>query len=163
MISPIGCVDLLIVLLPWGPLALKFQKSSPGFGNLYAYIGDCEQIGHHLRLFHDDLLHSLDITDPVTEGVDDLDVLNIRDIISGVAETFDVVPKTLIMLLPDGFMASVVDGRSYVPWKFPMNMTQAMDALGKLMSHDLVAPVNAVGRKLAFTRSSPSTTSMIVW
>jgi hypothetical protein len=37
-----------------------------------------------------------------------------------------------------------------------------MDALGKLMSHDLAAPINAVCRKLAFTRSSPPAASMTV-
>jgi hypothetical protein len=36
------------------------------------------------------------------EGIDDLDVLDIRDSVPGIVETFDVVPKTLIMLLPDG-------------------------------------------------------------
>jgi hypothetical protein len=51
---------------------------------------------------------------------------------------------------------SSVDGHSYVPSKFPMNMVhnwshEWMDPLGKLMSHDLAAPVNAVCRKLAFT------------
>jgi hypothetical protein len=54
------------------------------------------------------------------------------------------------------FRVSVVDGHSYVPWKLPMNMTQSWfqevtDPSGKLMSHDLSAPVNVVGRKLAFT------------
>jgi hypothetical protein len=37
-----------------------------------------------------------------------------------------------------------------------------MDASGKLMSHDLAAPVNTVCRKLAFTQSSPSAALMTV-
>jgi hypothetical protein len=37
-----------------------------------------------------------------------------------------------------------------------------MNPSGKLMSHDLPAPDNAICRKLAFTRSSPPTTSMTV-
>jgi hypothetical protein len=37
-----------------------------------------------------------------------------------------------------------------------------MDALGKLMSHDLATPVNVVCRKLAFTQSSPPAASMTV-
>jgi hypothetical protein len=37
----------------------------------------------------------------VAEGVDDLDVLNVRDNVPSVAETFHVVSKALIMLLPD--------------------------------------------------------------
>jgi hypothetical protein len=63
------------------------------------------------------------------------------------------------------FRVSAVDGSSYVPWKFPMNMAhswphEVIDPSGKLMSYDLVALVNAVGRKLAFTQSSPLATSI---
>jgi hypothetical protein len=36
------------------------------------------------------------------EGVDDLDILDVRDSIPGVAEMFHIVPEALIMLLPDG-------------------------------------------------------------
>jgi hypothetical protein len=36
------------------------------------------------------------------EGIVDLDVLDVRDSITGIAEMFHVVPKTLIMLLPNG-------------------------------------------------------------
>jgi hypothetical protein len=36
------------------------------------------------------------------EGVDDLDVLDVRDSIPGVAEIFHVVSEALIMLLPNG-------------------------------------------------------------
>jgi hypothetical protein len=36
------------------------------------------------------------------KGIDDLDVLDVRDIISGIAETFHIVPKALVMLLLDG-------------------------------------------------------------
>jgi hypothetical protein len=39
---------------------------------------------------------------------------------------------------------------------------EVTDPLGKLMSHDLAIPVNAVGRKLAFTRSSPPAALMTV-
>jgi hypothetical protein len=39
---------------------------------------------------------------------------------------------------------------------------EVTDPLGKLMSHDLAAPINAVSRKLAFTRSSPLAASMTV-
>jgi hypothetical protein len=62
---------------------------------------------------------------------------------------------------------SIVDGHSYVPWKFPMNMVhnwsqEVIDPLGKLMIHDLAALVSAMAKKLAFTRSSPPTASMMV-
>jgi hypothetical protein len=73
-----------------------------GLRRLYAYIGDYEQIGHRLGLLHDDLLHSLDITDPTAEGIDDVDILDVRDSAFDVAETFHPIPEALIMLLPDG-------------------------------------------------------------
>jgi hypothetical protein len=40
--------------------------------------------------------------DSVAEGVDDLDVLDIRDSVPGITETFHIVSEALIMLLPDG-------------------------------------------------------------
>jgi hypothetical protein len=102
VIAPVSCADLTILLLPLGPLAPGFQKSSLGFRSLYAYVGDCKQIIHRLGLRHDDLLHSLDIADLVTKGVDDLDVLDVRDNVPDVPKMFHVVPETFIMLLPDG-------------------------------------------------------------
>jgi hypothetical protein len=76
--------------------------SRPGFGGLYAYISDCEEIGHYLGLLHGDLLHSLDIANPVVGGIDDLDVLDVRDSVSGIVEIFHIVSEALIMLLPYG-------------------------------------------------------------
>jgi hypothetical protein len=35
------------------------------------------------------------------EGIDDLNVLNVRRIIPGIAEIFYIVPETFIMLLTD--------------------------------------------------------------
>ncbi len=51
------------------------------------------------------------------------------------------------------FRVSAVDGHSYVPSKFLINVAhswskEVTDPSGKLMSHDLVARVNVVGRKL---------------
>jgi hypothetical protein len=43
-----------------------------------------------------------DVTDPVTEGIDDLDVLYVWDSIPGIAEIFHVIPEAFIMLLLDG-------------------------------------------------------------
>jgi hypothetical protein len=74
VISLVNSVDLPIILLPLGPLAPRLQKLSPSFRSLYAHISDCEQFGHHLGLFHGDLLHSLDIANPVVKSVDNLDV-----------------------------------------------------------------------------------------
>jgi hypothetical protein len=75
---------------------------SPGFRSLYAHVSGYEQIDHCLELFHGDLLYSLDIADPVMKGIDDLNVLDVWDSVSGIAETFHIVPEALIMLLPDG-------------------------------------------------------------
>jgi hypothetical protein len=80
---------------------MRLQKSSPGFGSLYAYICDREQISHCFGLLHGYLFHSFDITDAIMKGVNNLDVLDVRDV-SGMAEMLDIIVKTLIMLLLDG-------------------------------------------------------------
>jgi hypothetical protein len=80
---------------------MRLQKSSPGFGSLYAYIGDREQISHRFGLLHGYLFLSFDIVDVITEGVNDLDVLDVRDAVSGIAEMLDIIMETLIMLLLD--------------------------------------------------------------
>jgi hypothetical protein len=109
-ISLISDVDLPIFFLFREPLAAGLKKSNPGLGSLYAYICNCEQISMamplciHLQLradLHGDLLHSLDITDPVAESIDDLNVLDVRDSIPSIAEVLYVVLETLIVLLLD--------------------------------------------------------------
>jgi hypothetical protein len=125
MTSPISCVDLLIFLLLRGPLATGLKESSLGLGSLYAYVCDCEQIGHSLGLLHGNLLHGLEIADPVMKGIDDLDVLDIRDSVPSIAETFDIVPETLIMLLPDGFQGLSTRWMFIHALKFPMNMAHS--------------------------------------
>jgi hypothetical protein len=103
MISTIGSVDQpIILLLLRGPLATLFKEPSPGLGGFNAYISDCEQIGYCFGLLHSDFLNSLDIAHTVMKGIDDLDVLNVRNIISGVPEMFHVVLEVFIMLLLDG-------------------------------------------------------------
>jgi hypothetical protein len=101
LISSFRGVDLSAILFLW-PLATRLQKSSPGFGSLYAYIGDREKISHRFGLLHGYLFHRFNIVDAVTEVVNDLDVLDVRDAISSIAKTFDIVMETLIMLLLDG-------------------------------------------------------------
>jgi hypothetical protein len=54
---------------------------------------------HHPGLLHGNLLHSLDVADSVTEGVNDLDVLDIWGSIPNIAETFYVVSEALIRRL----------------------------------------------------------------
>jgi hypothetical protein len=77
VISPIGHVDLLIVLLLLsGPLAMGLKELSPGLRCLDACVRDYEQIGHRLGFLHYDL-HGFDVTEFVVKGVDDLDVLNV--------------------------------------------------------------------------------------
>jgi hypothetical protein len=101
LISSFRGVDLSAILFLW-PLTTRLQKSSPGFGSLYAYIGDREKINHRFGLLHDYLFHRFNIVDAVTEVVNDLDVLDVRDAISSIAKMFDIVMETLIMLLLDG-------------------------------------------------------------
>jgi hypothetical protein len=80
-ISSVNHVDFLVILLLLcGPLTMRLKKSSLCFKSLNAYISEYEQICHHSRLLHGDLLHSLDVADSVMEGIDDLNVLDILDI-----------------------------------------------------------------------------------
>jgi hypothetical protein len=105
-ISLVSRVDFpIVLLLLHGPLAMRLKKSSPGFKSLNEYVSNCEHIGHHSGPLHGDLLHSLDFVDSVAEGIDDLDVLDIRDNIPSVAKMFHVVPEALIMLLLDGLQS----------------------------------------------------------
>jgi hypothetical protein len=103
-ISTIYCIDILIFLLflPWGQLVSLVKEPCSGLWGLGADIYDCQQIGHHFGLLHDDLLVSLDIAKPISKGIDDPDVLDIRDSIPGFAEIFHIIPKAFIVLLLDG-------------------------------------------------------------
>jgi hypothetical protein len=104
MIPVIGSIDIPIVLLllPWRPLVSWFKESSSGLEGLHADVCNCKQIGHHFGLFHGDLLHRLDVANFVVEGMDDFNVLDVRDSIPGTAKTFYIVPEAFIMLLLDG-------------------------------------------------------------
>jgi hypothetical protein len=64
---------------------------------------------HCFGLLHRYLFHRFEIVDAITEGVNNLDVLDVRDAISGIAKTLDVITETLIMLLLDGLEG--LDGR----------------------------------------------------
>jgi hypothetical protein len=90
------------LLLLRGPHDTGLKEYSPGLGSLNAYVDDYEQIGHHFWLLHCYLLHSLDIANPITKGIDDFDVLDAWDSVSGIVEMFYVVLEALIMLLLDG-------------------------------------------------------------
>jgi hypothetical protein len=81
---------------------LRLQKLSLGFGSFYAYIGNGEQIGYRFRLLYRYLLHDFEIIDAILEGVNNFDVLDVRDAISGIVETLDIITYTLIVLLLDG-------------------------------------------------------------
>jgi hypothetical protein len=102
-------VDLPIIPSSWWPLTTRLQKSSPGFGDFYAYIGNREQISHRFGLLHGYLFHSFEINDTITEGINNLDVLDVRDVISGIAEMLGIIMETLIMLLINGLEG--LDGR----------------------------------------------------
>jgi hypothetical protein len=103
VVSPVSRDDFPVVLLLLrGPLTTRLKKSSPGYRSLDACVSHREQIGHHLGLLHGNLLHGLDVANSVTEGVDDLNILEVRDSVPGVAKTFHVILEALIMLLPNG-------------------------------------------------------------
>jgi hypothetical protein len=55
------------------------------------------------------LFHGFEIANAISEGVNNLDVLDVWDAISGIAETFDIILETLAMLLHDGLEG--LDGR----------------------------------------------------
>jgi hypothetical protein len=95
-------VDLPGIPFSQWPLATRLQKLSPGFGRLYAYIDDREQINHRFGLLHGYFFHSFNITDAIMEDVNDFDVLDVWDAISGIVETLDIITETLIMLLLNG-------------------------------------------------------------
>jgi hypothetical protein len=81
---------------------LRLKKSSPGFRSFYAYTGNHEQIGHRFGLLHRYLFHGFEIADAISDGVNNINVLDVRDTISSVAETLDIITETLIVLLLDG-------------------------------------------------------------
>jgi hypothetical protein len=64
---------------------------SLGLESLYAYIGDREQISHHFGLLHGYLFHNFNIADAIMEGVNDLDVLDVLDAISGIVKMLDII------------------------------------------------------------------------
>jgi hypothetical protein len=96
----------IVLLLLQGPLAMRFKESSLGLGGLNAYVSDYEQISDYCWHLQDYLLHSHDITDPVMEGIDDFDVLDVWDNVL-------CSPSSCFCLMV--FRVSAVDGRSYVP------------------------------------------------
>jgi hypothetical protein len=100
MISSVGLPIVLSFLC--GPLATSFMEPGSSLRGLNAYFNDYKQIGHHLWLLHGNLLNCLKIADPVTEGIDDLIVLDVRDSVPGIAEIFHVLPDAFIMLLLNG-------------------------------------------------------------
>jgi hypothetical protein len=103
VISLVSHVDFSIVLLLLrGPLATELRKLSSGFRSLDTCVNHYEEADRHLGLLHGDLLRGLDVADSVTEGIDDLNVLDVRDSFPGVTKMFHVVPEALIMLLSDG-------------------------------------------------------------
>jgi hypothetical protein len=102
VVSTVSRVDFWIIqLLLRGPLATGLKESSPGLESLNAYVSNCEQINHYFLLLYGYLVHSLDIAGPVTEGIDDLDVLDVQGSIPGIVETFYVVSEAFIILLLD--------------------------------------------------------------
>jgi hypothetical protein len=102
LISSFCGVDLPIIPSSWWPLASRLQMLSPGFGSFYAYISNREQIDYRFGLLHRYLFHGFEIADAISEGVNNLNVLDVQDVISGIAEMLDIITETLIVLLLDG-------------------------------------------------------------
>jgi hypothetical protein len=102
LISSFCGVNLPIVPSSWWPLASRLKKSSPSFGSFYTNIGNREQIGHRFGLLHRYLFHGFETIDAISEGVNNLDVLDVRDVISDIAKIFDTITETLVMLLLNG-------------------------------------------------------------
>jgi hypothetical protein len=67
-----------------------------------ANVYDYQHISHNFWLLHGDLLDTLNGTDPISEGIDGLNVLDAWDSVSSVAEMFHIISDALIMLLLDG-------------------------------------------------------------
>jgi hypothetical protein len=102
-ISTIRYVDLpiFLLLLFLGPLVTWIKELSLGLWSLDANVCDSQQIGHQFGLLHGDLLDNLDIADPITEGINDLDVLDVQNSVPSIVETFHIILEALIMLLLD--------------------------------------------------------------
>jgi hypothetical protein len=81
---------------------MGLKESSPGLRCLNACVSDCEQISHHLWFLHCNLLHGLNVANSITEGVDDLSVLDVRDSILDLTKMFHIVLEALVMLLTNG-------------------------------------------------------------
>jgi hypothetical protein len=60
-------------------------QPTEGFRCFYAYIGNHEQIGHRFGLLRRYLFHGFEIADAISEGVNNLNVLDVRDVVSGIA------------------------------------------------------------------------------
>jgi hypothetical protein len=76
-----------------------------GLVGLDALICYCQQISHGFCLLVGDLLYSHDVCDPIMEGIDDLNVFDVKNSIPGIAKTFQVISKAFIILLLDGLQS----------------------------------------------------------
>jgi hypothetical protein len=65
-------------------------------------MGNREQISHCFGLLYCYFFHSFEIADAITEGVNNLDVLNVRGAVSGIVEMHDIIMESLIVFLLDG-------------------------------------------------------------
>jgi hypothetical protein len=60
---------------------MSVKESGSGLGGFDAFIVYCQQIGHGFWL-HGDLLNDLGVGDPVAEGINDLNVLDVGNSVS---------------------------------------------------------------------------------
>jgi hypothetical protein len=121
MIPVIRCVDLpiFLLLLLWGSIVSWIKEPGSGLRDLNANVCYCQQIGHRFRLLRGNLLDSLNIVDPITEGTNELDVLDVLDSVPGIAKIFHIIPKALIGLLLDSLQGFSSGGTLACALKVP--------------------------------------------
>jgi hypothetical protein len=76
-------------------------------------------MSHHVGLLHGDLLDSLEITDPIVEGINDNNIRHVWDSVPGIAYIFIVLLETLIMLLLDSLQGFWSGGMLVCAWEVP--------------------------------------------
>jgi hypothetical protein len=104
LIPVISSVDLpiFLLLLLHGPLLLCVKESGLGLRGLDALICYCQPIDHIFWLLHGDLPNSLDVCDPIAEGINDFNIVDVWDSIPDITEMFHIILEDFIMLLLDG-------------------------------------------------------------
>jgi hypothetical protein len=81
---------------------LETPEVKPGLRKLLCIHWQPRSDQLHFGLLHLYLFHGFEIADAISEGVNNLDVLDVWDVISGITEMLNIITETLIVLLLDG-------------------------------------------------------------